>query len=283
MMNKVLKSWYTNPRGSLDSKRKGKIYKGQVNDTKFDYDKKGLTSAIEYATKLMREKRPVNFKWHDDDYKKSHHDKSMRKEGDGGGFGDGGGTVVTSSDTGFFTPTYGGNGRRRGKRKRSGLDRMADFLTDNSPERKMVTKSMVANFTNWVNKEYKTNSTVFSSGDSINPQPPRIRWHKRSDEEYTDGIDNVVEFDAEPDDTVVTEQNDMENKIKRLDNKNDIKSNDAPEQGDASQAAPAGLPVQLTDWGSGPEKGPLVTGGYKDKKKGRVAELEDEAKERPFK
>ena len=37
---KLLKSWVTNPRGSLDSKRKGKIYKGQVNDTKFDYDKK---------------------------------------------------------------------------------------------------------------------------------------------------------------------------------------------------------------------------------------------------
>lgn len=43
-----------------------KIIKGTVNDKKFGYDDKGLDDAIDYATQLMRDKKPVNFKWHDE-------------------------------------------------------------------------------------------------------------------------------------------------------------------------------------------------------------------------
>ena len=43
-----------------------KILKGTVNDKKFDYDDKGLDDAIDYATQLMRDKKPVNFEWHDE-------------------------------------------------------------------------------------------------------------------------------------------------------------------------------------------------------------------------
>ncbi len=40
-----------------------KIIKGKVNDKDFSYDDKGLEDAIEYATQLMRDKKPVNFEW----------------------------------------------------------------------------------------------------------------------------------------------------------------------------------------------------------------------------
>ena len=125
MKNKFSKSWITNPRGSEDSYKKKKLSKGQVNETKFDYNKKGLTSAINYANKLMREKKPVNFKWHDKEY-----EKSLTKEGgaDGGGFGDGGGTVAVSTDSGFFTPTYGGKKERRKAKKKKEHDKYAKLV-----------------------------------------------------------------------------------------------------------------------------------------------------------
>ena len=56
-----------------------KIIKGTVNDKKFGYDDKGLDDAIEYATLLMRDKKPVNFEWHDD-YKKISYDSDVQKE-----------------------------------------------------------------------------------------------------------------------------------------------------------------------------------------------------------
>jgi len=43
-----------------------KIIKGTVNDKKFGYDDKGLDDAIDYATQLMRDKKPVNFEWHNE-------------------------------------------------------------------------------------------------------------------------------------------------------------------------------------------------------------------------
>ena len=46
-----------------------KIIKGTVNDKKFSYNDDGLDDAIDYATQLMRDKKPVNFEW-DDEYEK---------------------------------------------------------------------------------------------------------------------------------------------------------------------------------------------------------------------
>jgi hypothetical protein len=80
--------------------------------------------------------------------------KFIRKEGDGGG--DGGafnglsGTVFTSTNAGVFTPTFGGRGTKKkhlknkrrqdkkreklmGKSKKSGVDRLVQFLYDGSP------------------------------------------------------------------------------------------------------------------------------------------------------
>ena len=205
-MNKLLKSWVTNPRGSLDSKRKGKIYKE-----------------------------------------------------DGGGFGDGGGTVFTSTNSGIFSPTYGNTGKKN-KKKRTGIERLGSFVNNKSPEKKMIkSTTFTLDLVDWVKDALLKDEAKFrqqTSGEDINPQTKEI-----------EGRRNPVEFDAEPDKNAAIE---------------DIKGNKPDEKGDASQAAPAGLEIQLTDWGSGSEKGPLVTGGYKDKKKGKIAELEDETKERSF-
>lgn len=84
--------------------------------------------------------------------------KFMRKEGAGGGDGGGeggafnglNGTVFTSTNAGIFTPTYGGQKTKRkhskrhkaqekkrkkllGKEKKSGVDRLVQFLYDGSP------------------------------------------------------------------------------------------------------------------------------------------------------
>jgi hypothetical protein len=58
----------------------------------------------------------------------------LQKE-DGGGALAGGGTVFTSTNSGIFTPTYGGNGRK--KKKKSGIERLAQFINNNSPQKKM--------------------------------------------------------------------------------------------------------------------------------------------------
>jgi len=55
--------------------------------------------------------------------------------GDGGGALAGGGTVFTSTNSGIFNPTYGGNGSK--KKKKSGIERLAQFVTNNSPQKKM--------------------------------------------------------------------------------------------------------------------------------------------------
>ena len=98
--------------------------------------------------------------------------------GDGGGGSFGGGTVAVSSDSGFFTPTYGGGGKRKKRRKRTGIDKLSDFMTNNSPERKSVKKSEITDFIDWVKKEYKQQDTVFPSGETINHQPARVEYKK---------------------------------------------------------------------------------------------------------
>jgi len=159
-----------------------KLNKGQVNGKKFSYDDDGLRDAIAYATKLMQDKKAVDFQWHGE------YEKSISKEGGNGGGGNGGGngggsfgggTVAVSSDSGFFTPTYGGGGKRKKRRKKTGIDKLSDFVTNNSPERKAMEKSEIVDFIAWVEKEYKNRATVFSSGDSINRQIPRIDYKKR--------------------------------------------------------------------------------------------------------
>jgi hypothetical protein len=124
---------------------------------------------------MKKDAKKIVFKFHPELEK-------LIKEGGGnggGGFGDGGGTVAVSSDSGFFTPTYGSRGKRKKRTKKTGIDKLADFVTNNSPERKSMEKSEVVDFIAWVEKEYKNRATVFSSGETINPQIPRIDYKKR--------------------------------------------------------------------------------------------------------
>ena len=64
-------------------------------------------------------------------------DKIMKEDGGGGGALAGGGTVFTSTNAGIFTPTYGGDSKRR-KKKKTGITRLGLFLNDNSPQKKML-------------------------------------------------------------------------------------------------------------------------------------------------
>tara|TARA_R110000824_G_scaffold377944_3_gene569342 strand:- start:850 stop:1380 length:531 start_codon:yes stop_codon:yes gene_type:complete len=110
--------------------------------------------------------------------------KTIRKEGDGG-FGEGGGTVFTSDNAGVFTPTHSERGPQKKKKKATGIERLGDFLTDNSPERKMVKEaSLATELIKWVTEEFrkedKTHFRQQTSGDTINqhPEVPRIDWKK---------------------------------------------------------------------------------------------------------
>jgi len=215
------KSWFTNPRGSLDSKRKGKIYKDN---------------------------------------------------GGGGGGGAatsgsfGGGTVFTSTNSGIFSPTYGGNGKgRKKKKKRTGIERLGLFVTNRSPERKMVTKSddftpLTLELVKWVGEALLKDETTFrqqTSGEGINPQT------------------KVIE-DKHP-----VEPKSIKQKIRNLDDDEDIETKFRPEREDAEQTAPVGVEIQLR-YGSGPEQGPLVTGGFRDNERGELEETEEDDKEGPF-
>ena len=77
---------------------------------------------------------------------------------DGGGTGAVGGTVFTSADSGIFSTTHGGRGPRR---KKKGIDRLVDFVTDNSPERKM--KKGVKDLTSFVKLSPFNSFVVFFS------------------------------------------------------------------------------------------------------------------------
>ena len=93
----------------------------------------------------------------------------LTKESDGGGFGDGGGTVFTSTDAGIFTPTYSDRSTRQknNKKKRTGIDRLADFVMDNSPERKMVKTDELSKQNNDVSIDDQTSKVTEENDDEL--------------------------------------------------------------------------------------------------------------------
>lgn len=217
-----------------------------------------------------------------DSYRKKTMNK-IKKEGDGGvsgSFGDGGGTVFTSSDAGIFTPTHTDRSKRPKKRKSTGISRLGDFITDNSPERKMQkSNNFLVDLVKWVTlelrKEDKKRFTRQTSGETINEQIPRIDWKKEEDK-------NPVEFDAEPDDQADIKQNDETNRIKALDD-NQGEDDDKPKDtGTASLASPAGLTVNLAWESGGYQSDELLTGGDKDKKQGEIEDPEDKHSDEEF-
>ena len=131
---------------------------------------------------VKKDAKKVVFKFHPELKKLVKEGGGNGGGGNGGGNGGGsfgGGTVAVSSDSGFFTPTYGGGGKRKKRRKKTGIDKLTDFVTNNSPERKSIEKSEIVDFVAWVEKEYKNRATVFPSGETINPQIPRVDYKKR--------------------------------------------------------------------------------------------------------
>ena len=218
-------------------------------------------------------------------------DKKIQKEGggDGGGgaatsgsFGDGGDTVFTSTNSGIFTPTYGGNGRRKPKkRKRTGINRLADFVTNNSPERKMVKgTNPVTSFSTWAIEQLNKAKTPKgftqqTSGETINNQPPRIEWQDQSiADDNTNEEKNPTEFKGHPDKGAADRQKNEERRIRSLNDSSDKQDSEPSYTGSAGMARPAGLNIRLA-WGSGPEVDELARGGDLDEEQGEITDPND--------
>ena len=206
----------------------------------------------------------------------------IKKEGDGGGFGDGGGTAFTSTDSGIFTPTHSDRGTRKKNdaKKRTGIDRLADFVTDNSPERKMEKSQndtqTIVDLLNWVRLELrKEDAKGFrqqNSGTGMNDQIPQIDWDKEQ-EEQDDSSSDPVEFDSKPSKQSAETQNSITDKIKLLDDEDD--SNKPQDTGSARQASPAGVNVKLAMPSAGVQYDSLGQGGSKDTKQYEEVEEPD--------
>ena len=198
----------------------------------------------------------------------------IKKEGDGGGgFGDSGGTAFTSTDAGIFTPTHSDRGTRKknNKKSRTGVDRLADFIDDNSPERKMSKSEGVEAITDlikWVTIEMRKNDAKGfrqqNSGTEMNDQIPRIDWDKKKDMTIPEDKDDVLEFDGEPSEQAAEAQDSITDRIKQLDDSDD--SDKPKDTGAASDAAPAGVNVQLAMPSAAVQYDSLGQGGSKDTK-----------------
>jgi len=250
-----------------------------------------------YSSKAIAELKAwiTNPRGSEDSYKK----KKLKKENGGGGFGDGGGTVFTSSDAGVFTPTHSERGKRKknDSKKRTGIDRLADFVDDNSPERKMskMSPSFSLELVNWVTEELrkaqqnqlsgqnatpkKGNFTQQNSGETINNQPPRVDW-KKKDDDIPDDKDDVMEFDAETDKQAAVAQNMETDRIKQLDD--DDESEKPKDTGRSGETAPAGVDVQLAYESGGYQSDSLHQGSDKDLEQGDVDDPEDKNKDDEF-
>ena len=143
-------------------------------------------------------------------------EKELSKEdgGGGGGFGGdaGAGTVFTSSDTGVFTPTHGRYSKRKGSqssanyrtqvarnkkkfKKRTGVERLASWMKDFSPQKKSLSKSAPLDFAlellQDVSKEYRMKDpnlrnkvdTKYPQNETLsNVRPKIIDWKKKDDD-----------------------------------------------------------------------------------------------------
>tara|TARA_Y100000310_G_scaffold115249_1_gene113802 strand:+ start:563 stop:1441 length:879 start_codon:yes stop_codon:yes gene_type:complete len=143
--------------------------------------------------------------------------------GDGGGALAGGGTVFTSTNAGVFSPTHGERDVKS-KKKKTGIERLGQFITDNSPEKKMI-KSPVVSLTNLVNevtlglrKEDEKRQTPFHSNPTLN-DPPQI---------VERGNDNKKKRSLPEDPDLVYQQNMTEKEQKRIMNEDKNKDGTDP-------------------------------------------------------
>ena len=130
-------------------------------------------------------------------------------------------------------------------------------------------------------KEDKKRFRQQTSGETINNQPPRIDWAEGNKELNKE--ENPVKFEAKPNPNAAISQKDEERRIRRLNDSDDKKDEEPKATGAASQAAPAGLNIRLSAWGSGGnETDALAQGGSKDKERGDVEDPEDEHRDEEF-
>jgi hypothetical protein len=120
---------------------------------------------------------------------------------DGGSDGDGlSGTVFTSTDAGIFNPTHGG---KKKDKKKTGIERLNDFVTDNSPLKL---------------------SKFSATGAPGHLGPVRIDWDKRKLDE--EDVQQMQEHEGRPDKDVVAAQNDQTRHVEDIkdgDKENDLK------------------------------------------------------------
>ena len=170
--------------------------------------------------------------------------------GEGGGFGGGEGsaTVFTSTNAGIFNPTYGERDTKKKKKKsdkKTGIERLGHFVTDNTPEKKMM-KSATETLTEVLNsvrielrKEDQKRQTPYKSAP-IETDPPQ-----------------VIETDAggaTEDGSLVVDQDNTEKEQKKIMDQDKNKSETEPTAISNAQV-----------WGSGPnEVSEYHRGGTKD-------------------
>jgi hypothetical protein len=157
--------------------------------------------------------------------------KELSKEDGGGGGGFGGdasaGTVFTSSDTGVFTPTYGRNSKRKSSKssanyrtqvarnkkkfkKRTGVERLAAWMEDFSPQKKSLSKSAPFDFAlqllQEVSKEYRMQdpnlrNKIDAKYPSNESRPggyrPKIIDWKKKDEDNAGALTYAKALDTE--------------------------------------------------------------------------------------
>jgi len=153
--------------------------------------------------------------------------KEIRKEdGGGGGFGGdaGAGTVFTSTNSGIFSPTYGGSSakhrtsvqdkKKKRKGKKSGVEKLGQWLTDYSPERKSLSKGTATEFAVDVlfdvSKEYKMKDpklrnkvdTKLPENETVTNYRPKILDWKKNDYENAGALHYEKAADTESSDEV---------------------------------------------------------------------------------
>ena len=168
--------------------------------------------------------------------------KRMKKD-DSGGIGYGnetGATVWTSENTGAFTRTYGDKGRK----KKKGVDRLVDFVTENSPEQKMI----------------KQESHATAGHGFMGPLQNEPNWKKKRRETDTPNPVEPKEHDLEDTkDQAAVDQNSFTNRLAR-----NVKEerNNRRGSGDAADTGSAVGQLALA-WGFGDDE--LRRSGKKDK------------------
>ena len=255
------KAWITNPRGDGKNGKQNKKYiEGTEQVTTPD------ETAAEYVQKVWSQGIPFDTVNPANDNKRK---KVLKKEGggdggggDGGSFGGGEGTVFTSENAGIFTPTHSERGKRRKNNRKppTGIDRLNDFITERSPEKKMQ-KSFATELVEWATNALRK----YDDSDTVDDYTwkPAAKEHSERLSSEREQLKNPVEFDASPSETAAMDQKDEEARIKQLDDEEN-KDDATPETSQASEASPAGLNIQFGYEARGSQDDELARGGQQD-------------------